>query len=182
MFWAGIKGKRSLQGGGVVSWKGVRGAHLKDVVGQLREGLDHTPYPTTVIIHAGTNDILKLDTYALRNLIPVVISSVRNMLPLSRIIWSDILPRRKYKGELKPGKGKQATNFANCQAHKAIYATSNASFICYSDILSADRSSLYRKDGTHLSRGGLIVFKMMLGEALLYFRSAPNAKAFPPSF
>ena len=177
-----MKGVRTLQGGGDVAWLGVRGARLKDVVEHLRESLYRTPYPTNVIIHVGTNDILKLSTYELRNLIPVVISSFRNMLPLSRIIWSDILPRRKYKGEHKPGKGKEATCFANCQAHKAIYATNNASFISYANVLSVDKANLFRKDGTHLSRGGLIVFKMVLGKALLFFRSAPHAKAFPPSY
>lgn len=164
-----------------MEWKGERGAHLLDIVGQIKNGLYRRPYPSTVIIHVGTNDIFDSNTFELRKLIPSVLSSVRNLLPLTRIIWSDVLIRTKYTGEVKKGTGRKVTNFVNSQAHKAIYGMENACFIMHSAVLSPNKTSLFRGDGTHLNSNGIIVLKMSFGEALLYFNANPEEKAFPPS-
>ena len=130
------------------------------MVGQITDAIYRRSYPTTVVIHIGSNDILQLTTLELRNQIPALLDSIRNLLPYSRIIWSDILPRREYYQEVKPWAGRKATNFANSQAHKAIYKLYNACFIKHSGVLSIDKSSLFRDDGTHLSKSGILVFKM----------------------
>ena len=182
VFWAG-KERDQLQGGGVVKWRGKRGGHFSDVVSTLVYCLSKKSYPTTIIIHTGTNNILNKRTnkYILRQIIPAMLLSIRNILPLTRIIWSDILPRMSY-GEENPGSGagKRVANFINNQAQKAIHSMGNACFISHKDLFSPPTYRLFRGDGLHLNDAGLIVFRMSFSEALCYFNSHPGAKAFPP--
>ena len=59
------------------TWSGrERGVHLLGIVGQFRNGLYRKPYPSTVIIHVGTNDIFDSNTFELRKLIPSVPNTV----------------------------------------------------------------------------------------------------------
>ncbi len=54
--------------------------------------------PAIVLIHVGTNDLIKIDEYGLRQQVSVLLRDLEWQFPESVLIWSDILPRVHYKG------------------------------------------------------------------------------------
>lgn len=179
-YWAGTTNQQ-LRGGGEVLWLGRRGANLSRIMGIIRRNLRRQPFPTTIIIHVGTNDIFDSSTLQLRARIPELVRSVRHILPRTRIIWSDVLDRLFYYGEAQPGAGRRVGNFINSQAHRAIYELGrNAHFISYRGTLDASTPAFYRRDGVHLNDAGNIMFRMVLAEGLVFFNTHPGSTEFPP--
>ena len=177
--WAALQNSQ-LQGGGEVTWIGKRGAHLSGLASKLKRLLRRKPYPTTIIVHIGTNDILSSTTCRMRFAIPENLMGIRQLLPNTRIIWSDIMPRLFYYGQNRSGAGRRVANFFNSQAHKCIYSMDNAHFITHSVAFAPRHYGLFRPDGLHLSEEGIIVYKMVLSESLVFFDRNPSAKIFPP--
>ena len=126
--WAG-KIHASLPVAGQVSWIGERGAHVAGLAKRLRKKLRNRPYPTTILLHIGTNDIFENTTYVMRSVIQDNLRGIRNLLPNTRIIWSDILPRLYYHRERQPGAGSRVSKFLNGVAHREIRAMGNAHII-----------------------------------------------------
>lgn len=160
-------------------WFGLRGAGLGDIMKLVNSKLSKHSHPSTIILHIGTNDIFHLNTYNLRRQVFALLQGLRAILPSTRLIWSDVFARLFYYGEHRPGGGRRITNFINAQAHKFVKQMDNAGFICHTEVLPPTRQSLYRHDGMHLSPSGLIIFRMNLSEALVFFNSHAGA-AFPP--
>ena len=182
MFWAG-KGNPLLQGSGQVWWFGDRGGRTTGMVGNVKEKLaSRFPYPNTIILHVGTNDIFYYNTFTIRQRILVTLLGIRQLLPYTRIIWSDVLPRIFYYGEENAGSGRRIANFINAQAHKYIRSMTNAAYINHNAVLPTSHFGLFRIDGLHLSEEGLIVLRMSWAEALIYFNSHKLAVAFPPGY
>ena len=86
------KFQEQLRGGGTVSWKGLGGARIAGLGNKLHFHLRRFPYPTTLIIHLGCNDIFKSHLGDIRSRIKLDLKTIRNILPNTRIIWSDVLP------------------------------------------------------------------------------------------
>ncbi|XP_072051004.1 uncharacterized protein [Amphiura filiformis] len=109
---AGTK-QTQLHGGGYVKWEGQPGDKLigsrhGDVVNRVARLMYKNPFPTTVILHIGTNDILKRPTWEIRNKVLECLEGLRALLPSARLIWSDILIRLGYPDEMKEGAGRNA--------------------------------------------------------------------------
>lgn len=168
-------------GEGVISWLGYPGRSLAEMPDKLCKHLRKNPHPSVLIIHAGTCDVFEQSTKEMRWIIGEVLWGIRNLLPSTTIIWSDILPRTYYHGELTPGAGRRIINFFNAQAHGQIHKIENAGYIYHKPLFPPKHYNLYRRDGLHLAKEGNIVFRMYLAEAVLYFRTHPGAKVFPPT-
>ena len=134
----------------------------------------------TIILHAGTNDVFDNNTYTMRQMVHSVLHGIRQILPSTRILWSDVLPRLFFYGERKAGRGRRITHFINAQAHKFIGEMDNAGFIIHAAVFPVRNFGLFHYDCIHLSTEGYIVFRMHLAEALLFFNSHCQAKVFPP--
>jgi hypothetical protein len=136
--------------------------------------------PTTIIFHLGTNDIFRSTLGEIRARIESNLKSVRILLPQTRIIWSDILPRQAYKGETKTGAGKRCTKDLNKKAHEVCDELGNCHYIKSAHVFNPDDDILFYKDKTHLSDFGNVVFRTHLANALGFFNRFPNIKGYPP--
>ena len=174
---AGFKQKQ-LRGGGRVFWDGISGARIAGVATWLRD--IRRPFPTTIIIHLGTNDIFSTPLLEVRERIELTLSGVRNFFPLTRIIWSLIIPRNYFHHQKRRGAGAGCARTINNHAIRICRSSMpNTHVIGYGKILPVRFSHLFRYDGLHLSKEGDFVFKQHLEQALLFFNAYPEEFEFP---
>ncbi len=170
-----------LPGGGTVLWYGLGGARLVNFHARLRRLLirNRIEYPTTVILHLGSNDILKSPMRETRGLAEEALKILRNLLPDSRIVWSDILPRLAYSEEQIPNAGKAVTININKHAHRVCrnLLGGNAHYIRHSRVFNPRfrniDNPLWRYDGVHLTPHGNLLFRQAISNALEHFNSSP---------
>ena len=170
-----------LPGGGFTLWKGTPGQKIAGFRNKINRFLRNNPFPTTVILHVGTCYILKDTTTNIRGRVEENLKVIRNLLPDTRIIWSDILPRQFYQNEATPKAGKKCTININKEAHKICRSLGNAHVIKTSRVFNPKNSALFKFDGLHLSPHGNECFRKLLGDALVYFNLNPGAISYPPS-
>jgi len=178
-----------IPGGGICVWSGIAGYRLYNLDARLRRMLirDRNEYPSTIVIHLGTNDILKTPTADIRERVKKTLVLIRNLLPTVRIIWSDILPRLAYSEEKVPGAGKSSTININKYAHQIcrLSLEGNSHFIKHSRVFNPrlrnveGRGPIYRYDGVHLTAAGNLLLRQSFGEALTHFNSFPGDLCFP---
>ena len=169
-----------LRGGGITYWKGVGGTRVAGLTNKISRYLSYkVPYPTTIIFHVGTCDLFRSHQGDIRTRVKSNLEAVRNLLPNTRIIWSDILPRREYKEEENKGAGKKITININRFAHSVCKKLGNAHVIKHHSI-RPDNASLYCSDNLHLSDAGSEIFRSDLADALIFFNNNPSAIFWPP--
>jgi hypothetical protein len=151
---------------------------LGDVIKRLKDYLARNPYPHTLILHIGTCNIFKEKQHVIRGLIEDVLGSVRELLPYTRVIWSDILLRTKYKGETNEGAGKSTVINLNKSALKVCKGMVNAHVIRSYQAFNHKDDSLYDEGGLHLSPEGNQAFRELLGKALVFFNAHPENKVY----
>ena len=93
-----------------------------------------------------------------RNRIAENLAGIREMLPNTRIIWSDILPGLYYYGEMNPGAGRRSAHNFNAEGHRVVRRLGNGCVISHGGLFSAATSNLFRIDGLHLSAEGIAAF------------------------
>ena len=104
VYWAGRQAEREgepdLGLSASVTWLGSRGLRLHGVSEVIRSHLNTTnaTHPVCILIHAGTNDIGRVKKHRLREIVEETLSRARALSPRSIVIWSEILPRRSYRG------------------------------------------------------------------------------------
>ena len=177
--WAG-QHRDQLGGAGVVTWKGLGGSKLAGFLPRLNGYLGGQPAPDVLVIHLGTNNIFSDELAKVRGRIQECLQGARGLLPNTRVVWSDILPRLYYYGEHNSGGGKRWVVNLNRHAHRICRTMGNASYINHSVFINPQHHNLYRYDGLHLSEEGNIRFRLTLQEALLHFNNNPAAPHFPP--
>ena len=109
--------QQQIQGGGRTYWSGVSGARCAGLMNRISRLLQRRAFPTTLILHVGSNDILKSSNREIRSRVLENIRGLRALLPNTRIIWSDILVRLAYCDERVPGAGRRAMRNINKYAH-----------------------------------------------------------------
>ena len=127
----------------------------------------------------GTNNIFTTPLGKIPSMITKEIEAIRELLPEVRLIWSDVLPRQKYEGEIEKGTGKECTVDINKAGRRRFQRLMNIGIIRNSHIFNP-RNPLYRKDGTHLNDAGQVALVRQFESALLYFRAHPAEKFYPP--
>lgn len=169
-----------IKGGGRVLWKGIGGTKHVNLADRLRIYTQVYGTPTTVVLHVGTCDIFRSKIGNIRDRVKKTFMSIRRLLPGARLIWSDILPRRNYRNEFKPGCGKRTTRTLNKAAHKVIREDiTNAHYIRNSHLFNPKNISLFRDD-IHLSEAGSVVLRKIISDGLVFFNNNPGAVCFPP--
>lgn len=180
------RGREQLYGGGQVTWFGKSGDRLSGFVDRVTELLYRNPAPSTIILHIGSNDILKAATWETRDRVWETLSRIRELLPGTRIIWSDILIRLGYADEMAEGAGLRCTRNINKYAHKVCreMRTGNAHVITHTSVFNRENRNVDRPvfeyDCTHPSPAGLIKFRHTLSIALIHFNDFPEAFSYPP--
>ena len=165
---------------GTLSWRGIRGAKISSLVPSIRSLLKHEPAPSIIIVHVGTNDIFTTPVKEIRGRIEEGLCNIRQLLPNTIIIWSDILLRLFYYGESRSGVGKKNVYALNRHAHRLCRRLGRAHAIVHSHNINPSQVSMYWRDGLHLSSLGNKAFCENLCSALAFFESNPEALLFPP--
>lgn len=176
--WAGLH-NHQLAGGGEVTWKGVSGARWAGVTNRLRRYLVRHEAPDTLVVHLGSNDIFRSDLGDIRARVATNISAIRELLPEVRVIWSDVLQRRVYRGERSRGAGNRSTRNVNSYARRLLASMNNCHVIRHANNIRASSEELYRHDGIHLSDRGQEVFRENLSNGLVYFNNNPAEFHYP---
>ena len=158
VYWAGRQAEREgepdLGLSASVTWLGRRGLRLPGVSEVIRSHLNTTnaTHPVCILIHAGTNDIGRMKKQKLREM-EETLSRVRVLSPRSIVIWSEILPRRSYRGFSRQGQPRiERIRLAmNKWARAVCHRSGGTSSVVGHASVRHDRESLYRNDGIHLS-------------------------------
>ncbi len=113
--------------------------------------------PAVIIFHIGTNDLIEVDEFCLRQRISVALQAYISQFPSSKIVWSDILPRVFYFGaKSQPAverKRRAINRWAKSQcARLGAYCLHHPQFVW-------SETALYRFDGVHLSPLGTKLFR-----------------------
>ena len=176
-----------LHGGGDVDWFGQPGGKCIGLVNRVLFLMRKRPFPTTLIIHVGTNDILSSPTWDIRQRVFDNLTGLREILPNTRIIWSDIILRLGYAEEVNRGAGKKCMRNINKYAHMIIKKEmgGNAHIVVHSGNFTSNRRNengrpIYQYDCVHPSPFGLLVFKQTLSNALVHFNNRPQSVVYPP--
>lgn len=137
-----------------VSWHGKRGAGLCDL-DALLESISG-PTPSIIIVHIGTNDLVNVDEFSIRQRIVLSMKKCSMFFPHTTLIWSDILPRLFYFGarsQLSLERKRRALNrWARSQGRRLGVS------ILHHPQFKWSETALYRFDGVHLSPSGNRVF------------------------
>ena len=177
-----------LHGAGETLWDGKPGGQLLHLISRVRWLLGHNQFPTTIVVHMGTNDIFKASLGEIRASITENLKTIRQLLPFVRIIWSDILFRLGYSLQKKKGAGVRSTKNLNQHAHKVCREMlgGNAHVIRYSEVFHPslnnvdDNGPIYGYDCTHPTERGLLIIRQQIANALVVFNNQPRTFAYPP--
>ena len=86
----------TLQQDITVHWIGVGGLRVKDFIPLAAMSKHKNPLPDILIIAVGTNDIYYNTQIVLKKKLVCLVSQLRLLLPNTKIMYSDILPRLKW--------------------------------------------------------------------------------------
>ncbi len=105
---------------------------------------------------------------------------IRALLPHTKIIWSDILPRVFYTAEDEPRAGKTNTININNHAHQIIRDDiENAHYIKHSNVFNPKHTEMFnRRDGIHLSDYGNRCLRHTPTNAIRFFDANPSRYCF----
>lgn len=150
-------------------WQGYSGLKFTQLKCKLNLLCNINTAPAYLLIHCGGNDIGRLALGDLRNVMKCTITYLSRQLPNTRIIWSQILPRRNWRFSQNCKAMEQGRRRIN-SALAAVVIKAGGAYIKYPDIL-CDNSSLFQPDGVHLSDIGNDIFLNTIQAALEYFHS-----------
>lgn len=149
-------------------WQGKPGLKWGDLFIQVRHLLTMIDPPQFFILHCSGNDIGSFEkSIELIHRICPTIRSLWIILPNTKLIWSQILPRLKWRME----RNHKAINKARLRINRYIakFIISNGGFyIRYPEIIESN-VGVFDKDKVHLSQLGNDIFLYRLQQALQVF-------------
>ncbi len=85
-----------------IEWKGQGGMHVSTLGRMLESHLGKYPPPDVVVIACGTNDLTSAKGIVIEHILIDSIEQFKADMPTRRVMYSNILPRRKYKHATDP--------------------------------------------------------------------------------
>ena len=145
-----------------VIWQGKSGAHLDDIFPLLaaRQG----PDPSVLLIHVGTNDLISMDEFCMRQRILLLLNSCTVRFPDTVLIWSAMLPRVFYFGARSQSSLERKRKALNRWARKQC-SKLGAHYLPHPQFVWTE-TALYRYDGVHLSPRGNAIFRDNLSQGI----------------
>ena len=145
---------------------GIGGGGLTDIPKLLSVMEARAPDPKLIIVHIGTNDLLKVDSFAFRARVRVFMHECVLRFQSARIVWSDILPRACYFGTRFPARADRKRRSINrwCRSvgNKFGITTLAHPQFCF------DQYHLYAYYGVHLSAAGNRLFSGNIRDCIQY--------------
>ena len=139
-----------------VLWRGRSGARLRDIWSLIESIPANASPPKIIIVHLGTNDLLHIDVFSIRQSIAIFMDEVRSRFPSSVLVWSDILPRVFYFGARSQKAVERQRKAINRWAR--VYSQRVGCQVLHHPQFVWSDLALYRHDGVHLSATGNDIF------------------------
>lgn len=136
-----------------VYWDGVRGMKWDALMINLQRDLAvyDFPEPDVLIIHLGSNDVASWNTDELISRMKADIQKVREMFPLTQLVFSEILARRVWRGlSLECGEAKRQ----RINQEVGQYVMEIGGVVMPHENILHQNVTLYRKDGVHMNDFG----------------------------
>lgn len=134
------------------SWHGERGMRWKQLLPKVRSLLKEEQPPQILLLHLGGNDLVSTSLRMLIQEIKKDLSKIKQLMPNTRILWSDIVARIQYRGAKSNAKTEKARKSLNSTVHAHI---SKLDGLCIRHPqINWTCTELYRNDGVHLSKRG----------------------------
>ncbi|XP_067322976.1 uncharacterized protein [Anolis sagrei] len=170
VFWAGREALRTAYGQhlglastAAVEWRGRRGLRWDGLCPLLFNAGSVLP-PDVLVIHLGGNDLGLLTGKALFLQARADIRKIWWTWPGVHIVWSAIIPRRRWLGGGDVGRLEKARKRVN-RAMRVFMIHQRGHFLSHPNI-TRDDERLYRSDGIHLSELGNQLFLQNLQEGI----------------
>lgn len=123
--------------------------------------------PHILVLHCGGNDIGFGKSIALRKNIINTLKRLSKKLPETKIVWSQILPRFKWRPKIESDVLNKVRVRVNREAANYIIANKGG-YVKYPEI-SVENKGFFKEDGVHLTQLGNDIILFRLQEALQLF-------------
>ena len=162
------------------SWHGKWGMHWNELKGGFQKAMLFSVAPFMIIIHLGGNDIVTIKQGKMIKWIKRDLKYIASVFPQAILVWSDILPRKKWRGMINsPPNLKQINNKRkriNRAGRQAVNDIINGRSIVHKiDLVTP---GLFKADGCHLTLVGNAIFLNTLEEAVSAFLSNPQLRVY----
>lgn len=158
----------SLQDHGIrLWWQGYSGLKIRQVLNRMKTLMKLEEAPQFIFLHFGGNDLGEQPVGDLRFHVKGILKSLQKLLPNTRIVWSQILPRKNWRYSQNDKAMERARVRVNSAAATEAIRLGGA-YIKYPDIKCAS-TELWAEDGVHLSKLGNQLFLNILQGAIESF-------------
>lgn len=151
-------------------WQGKGGMRWRHLLPKIRQLLQYEDPPHFLVLHCGGNDIGQIKSSELREKIEKSLDALSPLLPRTKIIWSQILPRLKW-GNARDNKALNKTRVRVNSFVATKLLAHQGGYIRYQKITPSDES-FFKGDGVHLTEKGNKIFLKTLKKALQRFISS----------
>ena len=125
------------------------------------------PPPAMVIVHLGSNDLVRQDEYALQQRASVMLRDCAARCPTMVNVWPDMLPQVFYFGAFSQPALECKRHTINRWARSQCTKIPNALCLHHPQFQWSD-FALFRYDGVHLSPRGNHIFTFTLKQFILF--------------
>lgn len=150
-------------------WQGKSSLRWCLVCGYVRMLLQFEDPPDLLVLHVGGNDLGQVPLGDLRFNILLFLEDLRSLLPHTKFVYSQILPRLHWRYEYNHSAMEKARRRLNSFVASNIIRN-NGCYIKYPEI--TENVGLFHSDGTHLSDFGNDMFNFRLQQGLQTFLSS----------
>ena len=161
--------------GGNVQWRYQAGMRVEHLMDTIQEMLHYHLPPYMIVIHCGGNNLGQTTLSFTNYLLKDSIQRISSLMPNTRIVWSQIIPRLQYRGEQNHAKLDKARKRLNSTLAK-LCIDLGGGYIRYPLIF--EDPSLFR-DKVHLSEQGLSIMLESIVNGLFAFCQT-DTLCYPP--
>lgn len=154
--------------------------HLSQLRPTIQLKMLYLPPPAMIVVHVGGNDIVTMKQAHLIRRIKKVFHYIHSVFPNAYLVWSDILPRTKWRGveSIEPNLSRlndkrKRINRAGRQTARSLF---KGRYITHE--IDTKTPGLLKTDGTHLTKIGNRIFLLAFEEALRLFFTNPDIQGF----
>lgn len=148
-------------------WQGKGGMIWTDMYKKIKTLLKVNDKPQYLIMHCAANDMGKTKLKELIENVKTTLGKIQLLLPDTKIIWSQLLPRRKWRySEVVNAMNKSLKRLNSSIAAELV--RKGGGYIKYPDIKPNDEL-LFDRDGVHLSEKGTEIFLNTICAAIEQF-------------
>ncbi|XP_078504002.1 uncharacterized protein LOC144762645 [Lissotriton helveticus] len=149
-----------------VQWWGNSGMRWGELLPWLTKKVSQLGCPDMLVIHLGENDLVKQSGVSLLHLMQRDLEAMKHNLAGACILWTEFIPRRIWRGALKPAAIERARRKLN-RAMRLFCADHGLKVLAHGG-LRLEEPLLFRDDGVHLSHMGNAYYLMKLRDLISF--------------